>query len=206
MYSIPYYVEPDAEVVLSFMKEYPFAIVTGFGDIFPVASHLPLNIEEVEGKLIFTGHMMKNTDHHKAFLQNNNVLVIFNGPHCYISASWYPSKAVASTWNYLTVHAKGKIHFGDEAQTRRMIEMITNTYECAESKAAFKELPDEYVNRMIKAIVGFSIEVENYEHVYKLSQNHDTGTRQIIITHLEERGDENSMAIAQEMSRQINSL
>ena len=117
MYKLPYFTEEDPEKVLAFMKEYPFAVVTGNGNEYPVASHLPVNIEIREsGKIFLTGHLMKNTDHHKAFEQHENVLVIFNGPHTYISASWYATPAVASTWNYITVHAKGKIKFTDEKE------------------------------------------------------------------------------------------
>src|SRR6476619_2195651 len=102
--------------------------------------------------LSFTGHIMKNSDHHKAFLKNENVLVIFTGPHCHVSASWYPNPVQASTWNYMTVHAKGKIRFGDEEYTKRIVECITNEYELPNSEAAFDKLPGEYVDRLVKAI------------------------------------------------------
>ena len=112
MYKLPYFTEADHEKVIAFMKENAFALVTGFGKEYPVATQLPLNIEIREGNKIFvTGHLMKNTDHHKAFEKNENVLVVFTGPHCYVSASWYTNPTSASTWNYITVHAKGKIKF-----------------------------------------------------------------------------------------------
>ena len=203
MYKLPYFTEEDPEAVLAFMKDYSFAVVTGFADPYPVASHLPLDIKKVDDKIVFTGHMMKNTDHHKAFVNNNKVLVIFNGPHCHVSASWYPNPGVASTWNYITVHAKGKITFGDEEQTKKIIEDLTDKYEAAESEAAFNKMPLEYVNRLVKAIVGFTIEIESYENVFKLSQNHDSVTRNSIVSHLIDRGDENSIAIAREVSKRI---
>ena len=203
MYKIPYFTETDPAVVLAFMKEYSFAVVTGYGEQYPVASHLPLDIVEKDGTFFFTGHLMKNTDHHKAFLQNNNVLVIFNGPHCHVSASWYLKPTVASTWNYITVHAKGKIHFKDEEQTIKILEDLTSKYEPVGSEAGFAKLPGEYVNRLVKAIVGFTIHVENMENVFKLSQNHDAITRNNIITHLEERGDGNSVTIAREMGKRM---
>ena len=146
-----------------------------------------LILKKKQEKLVFTGHIMKNTDHHKAFLQNENVLVIFNGPHCYVSASWYEKKDVASTWNYIDVHAKGKIKFKDEQQTKKIIENITNKYEGLESEAAFNKLPKEYVDRLVKAIIGFTIEVESFENVFKLSQNHDIETRTNIIQHLDKK-------------------
>ncbi|MEI9934127.1 MAG: FMN-binding negative transcriptional regulator [Ferruginibacter sp.] len=111
MYKFSYFTEEDKAKVIAFMQEYSFAVITGFGEQYPVATHIPLEIEIKENKIFLSGHIMKNTDHHKAFLKNENVLVIFNGPHCYVSASWYSGRGIASTWNYMTVHAKGKISF-----------------------------------------------------------------------------------------------
>ncbi|MDQ6761111.1 MAG: FMN-binding negative transcriptional regulator, partial [Bacteroidota bacterium] len=150
-----------------------------------------------------TGHIMKNTDHHKAFLQNENVLVIFNGPHCYVSASWYQKKEVASTWNYIDVQAKGKIKFTDEDGTKKIIEEITDKYEGTESEAAFNKLPKEYVDRLVKAIVGFIIEVTSVENVFKLSQNHESETRESIIEQLLSRTDADSHSIAVEMQKRL---
>jgi len=148
--------------------------------------------------------MMKNTDHHKAFEKNEDVLVIFNGPHCHVSASWYSNPAVASTWNYMTVHAKGKIYFKDELQTKNIVEAITNKYEEPGSAAAFNNLPNEYVDRLVKAIVGFKIEVESIDNVFKLSQNHEPETRQSIIKHLNKNGSDDERRIAKEIQRRIN--
>ena len=202
MYKFPYFTEQNDDKVLEFMKENSFAVITGMGETYPVATHIPLSIEKTEdGGLIFYGHLMKNTDHHKAFEKNENVLVIFNGPHTYVSASWYTNKQVASTWNYMTVHAAGKIKFTDEEGTYRAIESVTNKYEGTETAAAFHKLPKDYVMKLIKAIVGFSIEVESIDNTFKLSQNHSTETRQSIAEHLQHNGDAHSLAIAKEMEQ-----
>lgn len=202
MYKLPYFTEEDPEKVIAFMKENAFAIVTGFGDEYPVASHLPLAIEiKEDDKMYFSGHLMKNTDHHKAFEKNENVLVVFNGPHTYVSASWYTKQDVASTWNYITVHVKGKIKFTNEAGTYKAIKALTNKYEGMDTPASFDKLPQEYVERLIKAIVGFEIEVVSVDNVFKLSQNHDTETRKNIVKHLQRRGDEQSGGIATEMKK-----
>lgn len=202
MYKLSHFTEEDTDKVIAFMTENSFAVITGFGGQYPVASHIPLAVEMNEdGRLFFYGHLMKNTDHHKAFEKNENVLVIFNGPHTYVSASWYSNPQSASTWNYLAVHAKGKIKFTDEEGTYRAIEAVTNKYEGTESAAAFHKMPKEYVMKMIKAIVGFSIEVEKLENVFKLSQNHSAETRQSIVDHLQQRGDPHSNAIAKQMEK-----
>jgi len=203
MYKLPYFTEEDQEKVIAFMKENSFAVVTGFAEEYPVASHLPLNIEIRADKIFLTGHLMKNTDHHKAFEKNENVLVIFNGPHTYVSASWYTKPDVASTWNYITVHAKGKIRFTDEEGTYKAIKAITDKYEGTKTAASFDKLPKEYVMRLIKAIVGFEIEVMSFDNVFKLSQNHNEETRASISTRLMERGDEHAAAIAGEMRKRL---
>lgn len=203
MYKLPYFTEENEEVIFDFMLNNPFAIISGVNENRPVATHVPLDIKKEGGTIIFTGHMMKNTDHHKAFSQNENVLVIFNGPHCYVSASWYVKKNSASTWNYIDVHAHGKIKFTDEDETKKIIENITDKYEATGSDAAFKKLPGEYVNRLVKAIIGFTIEVTSLENVFKLSQNHDATTRENIIESLMNRTDTDSRKIAAEMRKRF---
>lgn len=203
MYKLHYFTEENEEVVYDFMNKNSFAIITGYDGDFPVATHVPLDIKREDGRIILTGHMMKNTDHHKAFLQNENVLVIFNGPHCYVSASWYTKKEVASTWNYIDVHAKGKIEFTDEEGTKKIIEAITDKYESKESDAAFNNLSMDYVDRLVKAIIGFTIEISSIGNVFKLSQNHDAITRESIVENLKTRNDEGSHAIAKEMGKRF---
>src|SRR5664279_767579 len=101
MYKLPHFSEQDEELVFEFIEKNPFAIIAGCAAGMAVATHVPLDITRENGKIICTGHMMKNTDHHRAFAENENVLVIFTGPHCYVSASWYVKQDVASTWNYI---------------------------------------------------------------------------------------------------------
>src|SRR5215217_8782062 len=115
MYQIPYFKAKDQHDVIGFMHQHPFVVLTGCdADNRPVATHVPVLMEEREDKLYLLGHIMKQTDHHKAFLQNNNVLAIFTGPHTYVSASWYKDQQQASTWNYQAVHAKGKLQLLNE--------------------------------------------------------------------------------------------
>lgn len=203
MYKLPYFQEEDRDKVIAFMKANPFAVVTGIGNEYPVASHLPLNFETREDKIFLTGHLMKSTDHHKAFEKNENVLVIFNGPHCFVTAEWYAQPLSGSTWNYITVHAKGKIKFLDEAGTIKAINAITNKYVGMNNAASFDKLPDEYISSMVKAIVGFEIEVISFDNVFKLSQNHDEADRKVIIQKLKERGDYNSLAMAEVMGERM---
>jgi transcriptional regulator len=204
MYKFSYYTEQDDEKVIAFMKENAFALITGTGEKYPVATQIPLHIKVVDGKIFLEGHMMRKTDHHLAFEKNSNILVLFTGPHCFVSANWYTDPSIGSTWNYMTVHAKGKINFVDEAGTVQMVKALSDRYVGTESAASFDSLSKDYINHMVKAIVGFSIEVESLDNVFKLSQNRDEASQKNIISQLKKRGDSNSIAIAEEMERRLN--
>lgn len=204
MYKMDHFTEKDLDKVLAFMKENSFAVVTGFGEMYPEATQIPLEIESVNDKLFLSGHIMKKTAHHKAFEKNNKVLVVFTGPHCYVSADWYQNPQSASTWNYMTVQVKGTINFTDEAGTYEAIKAVTNKYEGTKTAAAFNNMPTEYISQLLKAIIGFKIEVESIENVFKLSQNKSLDEQKNIIFQLKKRGDENSLKIAIEMENKIS--
>ena len=204
MYRFSYYTEQDQAKVIAFMKENAFALITGTGENYPVATQIPLAVKINDGKIFLEGHMMRKTDHHLAFEKNNNVLVLFTGPHCFVSASWYTDPHVGSTWNYMTVHAKGRISFKDEEGTRNAVKALSDKYEGTSSQGAFDNLPKEYIDHMVKAIVGFSIEVEELDNVFKLSQNRDEASQRNIIEQLMKRGDEHSIKIAKEMIKRLD--
>jgi len=116
MYNLPYFKEPDAAEVIRFMKEHPFIFLSGADAANkPVVTQVPVFIDEKEGKLFLTGHIMRQTDHSIALEQNPNVLAVFTGPQTYVSATWYTNPHMGSTWNYMSVHAAGTIRFGNEA-------------------------------------------------------------------------------------------
>ncbi len=196
MYRPAYFQENNRKVLLDFIKKNPFAILTGAGADFPVATQIPLALEEKDGQLFFIGHMMKRTEHQLAFEKNDKILVVFNGPHCYISSAWYQNPASASTWNYMTVQAKGKIHFTDEKETRSIIQDLTEKYEGLDSPASFQHMEEDYIAKMIKAIVGFRIAVESMEAVFKLSQNKSKEEQLHIIKALKKSEDPQAQLIA----------
>ena len=199
MYDLPYYKEKEKEILLSFMKLHPFAMVIGCANDRPAVTQIPLLIGEREEKLFLTGHFMRNTDHHKAFEQNANVLCVFTGPHTYVSASLYTNPQTASTWDYITIHARGKLHFVNNNELLLILEKTTSLFENDEhSPASYKKLPTEYVSKLSNAIIGFEIEVKELDNVYKLSQNRDESSYQRIIDHLG-NGNEDAKQIATEM-------
>ncbi|HEX6845531.1 MAG TPA: FMN-binding negative transcriptional regulator, partial [Chitinophagaceae bacterium] len=176
MYNLPYFKEEDQEVVLTFMRAHPFVFLSGVDEENkPVATQVPVFIDERDGKLFLTGHIMRNNDHHKAFEKNPNVLAVFTGPHVYVSATWYDNPHQASTWNYMSVHAKGKIRFGDYHDLVAILKRLTLHYENnnAASTTVFDNLSSSYKEPLMKAIVAFEIAVVSIDNVFKLSQNRD---------------------------------
>jgi transcriptional regulator len=197
MYNLSYFKTSDPHQVIRFMEDHPFAMLMGVNkNNQPVATQVPVFLDEKEGQPVLTGHMMCQTDHHKAFLENPDALMVFTGPHTYISASWYPDPLQASTWNYMSVHVRGKISFLDEGALLEILERTTNHFE--RNPDAFSSIPNEYIQRMVGAIVAFELKVEKVEHVFKLSQNKDPQTFQAILRHLD-KGDPNAIAVAKEM-------
>jgi transcriptional regulator len=202
MYKLPYFTETDHEEVLSFMRAHPFVTLCGV-DVHgkPVATHVPVFIDEKEDGIFLSGHIMKSTDHHKAFEVNPMVLALFSGPHTYVSASWYEDKKVASTWNYITVHARGELRFTDHQSLLDILKRTTDHFENnPNSPANFNQIPQEYVERLSKAIVAFEIKVVELDNVFKLSQNHPEVNRKNIIDHLKQ-GDADAQRIAEEMAK-----
>ena len=199
MYNLPYYKEKDIDEVYKFMQDHPFVLLTGVdADNKPVATQVPVFIDEKEGKLFLTGHIMKNTDHHKAFLKNDNVLAVFTGPHVYVSATWYDNPSQASTWNYMSVHAKGKISFGGGEELAAILKRLTLHYENGnkDSSTVFDNLSPEYLKPLMNAIVSFEVEIENIDHVFKLSQNRDEKSYDNIISKLKQQEGDGKIVAA----------
>ena len=184
------------------MKDHPFVFITGADAANkPVATQIPVFMDEKEGKYFLTGHIMRNTDHHKAFEQNKNVLAVFTSPHTYVSATWYANPSVGSTWNYMSVHAKGTIRFGDTDELISILKRLTLHYENNNTASAtvFDNLPAEYTERMMKAIVPFEIEISDLQHVFKLSQERDEKSYDNIIQQLKQKdGDAKTIAAIME--------
>jgi len=208
MYNLPYFKEQDQEVVLQFMREYPFVFLSGVTpENKPVATQVPVFIDEKDGKLFLTGHIMRNNDHHKAFEKNSNVLAVFTGPHTYVSATWYDDPHQASTWNYMSVHAKGTIRFGNYNDLVAILKRLTLHYENnnTASTTVFDNLTSEYTEPLLKAIVAFEVELTSIENVFKLSQNRNEKSYNNIIVKLQEQGIDGKF-IAEEMKKRQQQL
>lgn len=203
MYDLPYYKENDEQVIRTFVEQHPFAFLTGCDPQgMPVATQVPVFMERRDDRLFLSGHIMKNTDHHKAFSHNANVLAVFTGSHSYVSARWYSDPNIPSTWNYMSVHARGRIRFLDDAGLEAVLQKSSLYFEGndPESPTVFANLAPELTKKLMKAIVAFEVEVEKLDHVFKLSQDRDDSSRRNIIDKLMEQG-EDGRTIAAEMTK-----
>jgi transcriptional regulator len=201
MYNLPYYKEKNPEVIKEFIESHPFAFLMGCDmEKRPVATQVPVFIEEQDGRRILRGHIMKNTDHHKAFVSNENVLVVFTGAHTYVSGSWYSNPHIASTWNYMSVHVTGRIRFLDEAALEDVLRKTSLYFENQDqmSPTVYDNLSVEFKQKVMHAIVAFEIEVTEIKNVFKLSQDRDAESYDNIIEKLKQQGGD-AKVIASEM-------
>lgn len=208
MYNFSYFKEKDKQTILDFIEENPFAFLTGsFLSGAQVATQVPVLLEVRNSELILQGHIMRNTDHHKAFVDNPNALLVFTGPSTYVSASWYSNPQIGSTWNYMSVHVAGQVNFMSNDELIQFMRKLTLKFEKgnAQSLTFYDNLPDEFLNKMMPAIVGFEIKAEKLENVFKLSQNRDEKSYLNIISKLDEQGG-NSALIADEMKKRKSQL
>jgi transcriptional regulator len=202
MYNISYFKANNQEEVFDFMQANPFVTICGVNENgLPIAAQVPILIKQDEDKLMISGHLMRKQDHTNAFEKNNNVLVIFSAPSAFVSASWYKEKGIASTWNYQTVHAIGKMEMKDDAHLYQLLTDLTMHFEKdPNAPTQVKNLDPEYVQQNMKAIVSFDIEVTELKNVFKLSQNRDEESHQNIQKELS-KGDAACQYMAAAMKR-----
>lgn len=188
MYNYPHYKEHDKQKLVEFMHTHPFITLIGSDKNGRIAvTQIPVLLEEREGIIFLHGHIARKSDHHKAFEENSEVLALFTSPHTYVSGSWYISNPhQASTWNYITIHARGKLKFLNEEQLEKHLQKLSLHFENnnAASTTVYDNLPEDYVEKLKKAVIAFEIEVTEFENVFKLSQNRDEKSYDNIVKEL----------------------
>lgn len=192
MYNFGQFKEHDEKLVVEFMKQHPFAMLIGNSNGKAIATQVPLLIEEKDGKIILLGHITRKQDHQLVFEENAEALVVFTGAHAYVSATWYTNPQNVSTWNYSSVHVRGKLEFLNEEGLIAALRKLSLHYENYNHQSAtiYDNLPQAELAKMLKAIVGFQVEVSSIENVFKLSQNRDEKSYHHIIDHLKTEGGE----------------
>lgn len=199
MYVPPHFAETDREKLFDFIERHSFGLLVNQLDGAPFASHLPLLVDRRAGGLgRLIGHMARANRQWTA--AGDEVLVVFSGPHAYISPAWYEAQRVVPTWNYLAVHAYGTMQVVDDAAA--VLEIVRDFvafYERGRPQPWQLDGPEEWLARMVDQIVGFTIDLTRLEGKWKLSQNHPRERREKVVAALELHGDENSRAIAERM-------
>ena len=194
--------QEDRAATLAFMKANPFAILVSNVEGIPFATHLPLLIDEIGDRVVVQGHMAKANAHWKSMKEGEESLVIFHGPHAYISPGLYENRESVPTWNYAAVHLYGEpTLFTDEESLRATLHRMIDTFESS-YMAQWSELSEQYQSRMMKHIVGFDIKVTRLEAKFKLSQNRTKGEQARVIQALNQSKDSNISGVAQLMQQE----
>ena len=191
MYNYPHYKERDKEKLIAFMQSHPFVTLIGSDKNGRIeATQIPVMIEEKEGRIFIYGHIARKSDHHQAFEENANVLALFTGAHTYVSGTWYSGNPQqASTWNYISIHARGQIKFLDEGALIELLKKLSLHFENnnTASSTIYNNLPADYKEKLIKAILAFEIEITEMDNVHKLSQNRDEKSYDNIVQQLKKQ-------------------
>lgn len=190
MYKASSYKEKSEAQVRALIQKYPLAFLSCVNqEGYPIGTQIPLILKESEGKLVLRGHMMKASDHYKAFKLNHMVLAVFTGPNAFISSSWYEDGKVPSTWNYMSVHVHGNLVFLDDSTLLAVLKETSAHFEKGSNKSNyFDEIPLATMKKLMPLIAGFEVEIDKIESVFKLSQDQNDISKQNILRELENSG------------------
>ena len=203
MYRLRHFDIDDVQVLHRFMRDQSFALLVTTEDGAPFASHIPLLLDRDtgdQGRLL--GHVAKANPQWRAFDGKTEAMAVFWGPHAYISPNWYETETMVPTWNYVTVHAYGKPTVIDDPETvRRGQAQLVDTYESdATGNWSMDVLPDDYLGKMLGAIVAFEMPIERLQGNFKLSQNRQPKDREGAIKGLRQTGNAEAEEVARLMA------
>lgn len=198
MYTPAYAKNENEEDLTDFIRKNGFGIVVSTVDGKLWATHIPLIL--IGDKL--QGHISRGNKQWRALPQNEEVMVIFQGPNTYVSSSWYDHENVPS-WNYIAVHVYGKAHIQSEEELIESLRQLTKKYEQdSVHPVSVDTMSEKFLHTELRGTIGFEIAIERMEASYKLSQNRDEKNHTQIISELEKRGDHNAVSVANEMRKQ----
>lgn len=191
----------DEKLIREIIDEYSFATLISQHDGAPFATHLPLYLSD--DHVYLYGHFARPNPQWKD-INNQTVLAIFHGPHCYISPSWYETKDAVPTWNYVTVHITGEMELIDnETELSASLNTLISKYESPTSSYSVEEVDSNYLSNLNKGVQGFKLRIKQIEATAKLSQNHSTERQISVIENLEKRANTDDLEIAKLMRNNL---
>ena len=204
MYIPPAFRVENADKLAAFMQRHSFATLITHDGTAPFASHLPVLLRPGEGpKGTLVSHMARANPQWQHFTSGAEVLVIFQGPHSYISPSWYETKPAVPTWNYAVVHAYGRPKIIDDHE--RIVSLLEETisrYESGQEPPWSGDLPLEFRDKLVQAIVAFEIPLSRIEGKFKLGQNRSAADVQGVFDALSASEDQEVRALARMMAEE----
>ncbi|MDR4889847.1 FMN-binding negative transcriptional regulator [Fredinandcohnia sp. QZ13] len=191
----------DESTIYEFIENYSFATLVSMHEGEPYATHLPLVLNKYEHALY--GHFARPNEQWKD-VENQQILVIFQGPHCYISPSWYETMKAVPTWNYVSIHVYGKMEIikNQEVILDSLNDMVKK-YESPDSPYNLSDVDPNFIEGMNKGIVAFRINITKIEAKAKLSQNHPVERQELIIKQLENTSHQENLQIASLMKKNL---
>jgi transcriptional regulator len=207
MYNPKHFVQENLPALRELIRAYGFATLISHGDGEFMVSHIPILLDDQSsphGKLI--GHLARANPHWQILAKGGQALVIFQGPHTYISPNWYeqPNRMVP-TWNYTVAHVYGTARIvEDKNQLKQMQRALVHQYESGFAQPWTMDLPDDFLDPQLKAIVGFEIDIQRIEGKFKISQNRSVVDQQRVIAALEQQTDDMSREMAKLMQQRLN--
>lgn len=193
----------DAGEAIAFMRRHSFATLVTHDGQAPFATSVPVLVHESEGTHgTIVAHIARANPQWRHFASGQAVLVIFHGPHAYISPSWYETQPAVPTWNYATVHAYGVPQIiTDHDRLVTMLHELVEAHEAGRENRWAGEMPAEYRDKMVAGIVGFEIPVNRIEAKYKLSQGRSEADVKGVIAALSASSDQTEREVAEMMAK-----
>jgi transcriptional regulator len=190
----------DRGLLIEAMRAYSFAILFGPAlDSTPVATHLPLVVHDAGEHGVIEGHFARANPHWKS-LAGQQTLVVFSGPHSYVSPTFYEDPLSVPTWNYIAIHACGSLELIEgEAEKDALLKNLIALHEPAFADR-WREMPERFRSGMLRGITGFRIPITRIEGKFKISQNRAPQER-INVHGAHAAGSPDQQALAQWMER-----
>jgi transcriptional regulator len=206
MYIPPAFGVTDPSKLAAFIQQHSFATLISHDGTAPFASHLPMLFHPGAGSHgTLVSHMARANPQWQHFAAGSEVLVIFHGPHSYISPSWYQTELAVPTWNYATVHAYGvPTVISEHERVVSLLREMVSAYEAPFEKPWPGILPDDYRDKQMRGIVAFEIPVNRLEGKFKLGQNRSTEDAQGVFEVLSRSDDADGRAVARMMLTECN--